>query len=79
MSAVWMVPRYSSERAARWASAQRCRQLRVETQNINVAACRFYAQRGCILQGVHRGIYQEVPDEIQLLWHKDLTHDAQAG
>jgi GNAT superfamily N-acetyltransferase len=65
--------------AARWASAQRCRQLRVETQNINVAACRFYAQRGCILQGVHRGIYQELPDEIQLLWHKDLTHDAQAS
>src|SRR5436309_2814925 len=25
-----------------WALAKRCRQLRVETQNINVAACRFY-------------------------------------
>src|SRR5437763_428050 len=27
-----------------WASTRGCRQLKVETQNINVAACRFYAQ-----------------------------------
>jgi GNAT superfamily N-acetyltransferase len=61
--------------AARWASVRGCRQLEIETQNINVAACRFYAQRGCILQAAHRGIYVEMPDEIQLLWHKDLAND----
>src|SRR5256885_7573549 len=65
--------------AVRWASARGCRQLKVETQNINVASCRFYARRGCILQAAHRGIYAEVPDEIQLLWHKDLADDTPAG
>jgi GNAT superfamily N-acetyltransferase len=65
--------------AARWASARGCRQLKVETQNINVAACRFYAQRGGILYAAHRGIYADVPDEIQLLWRKDLANDAPAG
>jgi GNAT superfamily N-acetyltransferase len=34
--------------AERWARARGCRQLKVETQNINVAACRFYASRAVI-------------------------------
>jgi len=58
--------------AVTWASSSGCRQLKVETQNINVAACRFYAQRGCTLGAVIRGAYPELPDEIQLLWFKDL-------
>jgi GNAT superfamily N-acetyltransferase len=58
--------------AAAWAASRGCVQLRVETQNINTAACRFYAQRGCILQSVHPAAYPEQPDEIQLLWSKDL-------
>lgn len=32
--------------AAAWAQRRGCRQLRVETQNVNVAACRFYARQG---------------------------------
>jgi len=55
-----------------WASARGCRQLKVETQNINMAACRFYARHGCELRAVHRDAYAEFPDEIQLLWYKDL-------
>jgi GNAT superfamily N-acetyltransferase len=55
-----------------WASARGCRQLKVETQNINMAACRFYARHGCELRAVHRDAYPEFPDEIQLLWYKDL-------
>ena len=58
--------------AAAWASARNCAQLKVETQNINVAACRFYARCGCVLGGVTRGAYREFPDEIQLEWSKDL-------
>jgi GNAT superfamily N-acetyltransferase len=34
-----------------WARARGCRWLKVETQNINVPACRFYAGQGCILGG----------------------------
>src|SRR5262245_22405090 len=33
--------------AETWAKAQGCRQLKVETQNVNVVACQFYAHRGC--------------------------------
>jgi GNAT superfamily N-acetyltransferase len=59
-----------------WALARGCRQVKVETQNINVAACRFYARRGCVLRAVHHGVYPECPDEVQLLWSKDLAHEA---
>ena len=55
-----------------WAIARGCRQLKVETQNINVPACRFYARQGCVLGAIHRSAYAEFPDEIQLLWHKNL-------
>lgn len=55
-----------------WATAHGCRQLRVETQNINVAACKFYEQQGCVLGAIQRFAYPEFPDEIQLLWYKDL-------
>jgi GNAT superfamily N-acetyltransferase len=59
--------------AARWARARGCRWLKIETQNINVPACRFYARHGCTLGAVHRFAYPELPEEVQLLWYKDLT------
>lgn len=55
-----------------WATARGCRQLKIETQNINVPACRFYASRGCQLIGICRFAYPNLPEEIQLLWYKDL-------
>jgi GNAT superfamily N-acetyltransferase len=62
--------------AERWARARGCRRLEVETQNNNVAACRFYARQGCALGSVRRHAYPELPDEVQLLWHKDLAREA---
>jgi GNAT superfamily N-acetyltransferase len=62
-----------------WARSRDCLQLKVETQNTNVAACRFYAQRGCVLRTVQRGAYPGLPDEVQLLWFKDLLRRTQAG
>lgn len=59
--------------AEAWALVRRCRQLKVETQNVNVPACRFYARYGLVLRAVNRGIYPECPDEVQLLWYKDLA------
>jgi len=59
--------------AEKWAVAQGCRRLKVETQNINVPACRFYARQGCVLGAIHRFAYPEFPNEAQLLWYKDLT------
>lgn len=55
-----------------WARARGCAQLKVETQNVNVPACRFYARMGCVLRGVDARAYPNLPDEIQLLWYRDL-------
>jgi GNAT superfamily N-acetyltransferase len=50
-----------------------CTQLKVETQNINVPACRFYARMGCVLGGIHRFAYPKpYKHETMLLWYKDL-------
>jgi ribosomal protein S18 acetylase RimI-like enzyme len=64
--------------AERWAGARSCRLLKVETQNDNVPACRFYASLGCTLGGINRFAYPALPEEIQLLWYKRLG-DAQAA
>lgn len=58
--------------AEAWASARGCRELRVETQNANVAACRFYARQGCVLAEANRGAYPALPHEVQLIWRKEL-------
>jgi GNAT superfamily N-acetyltransferase len=58
--------------AEAWARAHGCRELKVETQNVNVPACRFYARQGCILAEANRGAYPTLPDEVQLIWRKDL-------
>jgi GNAT superfamily N-acetyltransferase len=55
------------------AVARGCRELKVETQNVNVPACRFYQRHGCVLRAVNRFAYPALPDEIQLLWVKSLT------
>jgi GNAT superfamily N-acetyltransferase len=55
-----------------WSLAQGAEWLEVETQNINVAACRFYASQGFELRAVNPNAYPTLPDEIQLLWYKRL-------
>lgn len=55
-----------------WARARGCRSLRVETQNINVPACRFYKHMGCTLRSVDRFAYPDLPNEVQLVWSKEL-------
>ena len=59
--------------AERWAQERGAGWLKVETQNVNVPACRFYARRGCVLGAVHRFAYPALPDEAQLLWYKALV------
>ena len=55
-----------------WARARGCTELKIETQNNNAPACRFYMSRGCILKSVHEGAYPDLPDERQYLWYKAL-------
>lgn len=49
------------------------RGVKVETQDINVAACRLYARAGYRLVEINPCAYPEHPDEIQLIWQKDLA------
>jgi len=55
-----------------WARARGCLHLKVETQNINVPACRFYARMGCTLGAIDLFAYPDLPEETQLLWYKEL-------
>jgi GNAT superfamily N-acetyltransferase len=54
--------------AVHWARSRQCHKLKVETQNINVPACRFYMRQGCRLSSINRRAYDALPDEIQLIW-----------
>ncbi len=63
------------KRSADWARQRGCRRLKIETQNINVAACRFYASQGCELGMIHRFGYAGVPrvaHEVMLVWYLPL-------
>jgi hypothetical protein len=48
------------------------RRMRAETQDVNVPACRFYAGAGYVLGAVDRFAYAGLPEEVQLIWQKDL-------
>jgi GNAT superfamily N-acetyltransferase len=58
--------------AAQWAERSGCRRLKVEIQNINVPACRLYASQDCTLGSIHRFAYPDIPEEVQLLWYRNL-------
>ena len=61
--------------AAHWARQKGYKQLKIETQNVNVPACRFYAKQGCQLGAIHRYGYagcSDVAHEAMLLWYLEL-------
>ena len=61
--------------AADWARGRGCHSMKIETQNVNVPACRFYAKNGCVLGAVHRFGYAsalEVAHEAMLQWYLEL-------
>lgn len=58
--------------AEAWAVARGCRELKVETQNVNVSACRLYRRNGCTLTQAIPGAYPELPGEVQLIWRKRI-------
>jgi GNAT superfamily N-acetyltransferase len=63
------------EQAVSWARDKGHSRLMVETQNVNVPACRFYVAMGCELGGIDRYAYSghpEVGHEVMLLWYLDL-------
>jgi GNAT superfamily N-acetyltransferase len=63
------------EAAITWSKSHGFKQLCVETQNVNVPACRFYQQQGCRLGGINLHAYRSSPltqGEVQLIWYLDL-------
>ena len=61
------------QHAAEWARQRNCTQFKIETQNNNVGACKFYARQGRHLGGIVRHAYPEpVAHETMLLWHLNL-------
>ena len=61
--------------AAKWSKGKGCRQLKIETQNVNAPACKFYARQGCHLGEINRYAYVDDPSvapETVLIWYPDL-------
>lgn len=62
--------------AADWSRQHGCARMKIETQNINVPACRFYAAQGCQLGDIRRFAYLHQPSvahEVQLNWYLELV------
>lgn len=63
-------------RAVEWSRERACLQMKIETQNVNIPACRFYAAQGCQLGDIRRFAYQDqqaVAHETQLNWYYNLN------
>lgn len=63
------------DHAADWSRKRGCARMKIETQNVNVAACRFYAAQGCKLGDIRRFAYLDEPSvahEVQLNWYLEL-------
>lgn len=61
--------------AADWAREQGLVQMKIESQNNNIAAARFYAGKGATLFTIHPEAYRDMPElrhEMQFLWYMDL-------
>ena len=59
--------------ACEWAKKRNCSELKIETQSINVPACKFYQNQGCQLDKINRHAYKNFPDEIELMWSVRLN------
>ena len=63
------------QHTADWVRHLGYKYLKIETQNTNVPACRFYASQGCELGNIDRfayAAYPEIAHEIRLLWYLEL-------
>jgi GNAT superfamily N-acetyltransferase len=61
------------QEAMAYAAEVGCRRLAIETQDVNLPACRLYASVGAVLREVRRGAYREFPDQAALLWFIELA------
>ncbi len=58
-----------------WSKAQGFKQIKIECQNVNVPACKFYHKQGAVLSMVNEYAYyndEESKNQIQFIWYLDL-------
>ncbi|MCF7811549.1 GNAT family N-acetyltransferase [bacterium] len=60
------------QKAVEWSQNKGCCQMKIETQNNNVPACRFYAKHECRLGEINFHAYKGFPEEIMLVWYKSI-------
>ena len=59
--------------AVNWSKERNCKQIKIETQNNNVPACKFYAKQGAILAEINEyAYYGEDDDEVMFIWYLNL-------
>ena len=58
--------------AVKFAEVKNCKFLKIETQNINVNACKFYKKMGCYLGEYSINEYKDFSDEIMMLWYYQI-------
>lgn len=62
------------DKTKEWAEERNCKYLKIETQNTNAKACKFYSAMGAKLDGIRKNAYTgEESQEIQFLWYIDLS------
>ena len=60
------------EAVAHWSRERHQASLVIKTQHVNVAACRFYRARGCVIQSITRQAYPTLPNEARIMWRQNL-------
>ena len=61
--------------AVQWARDEGLTQMKIECQNNNIPACRFYHKQGAVLSAIDEYAYHSEPQyrhEAQLIWMLDL-------
>ncbi|NOR44049.1 MAG: GNAT family N-acetyltransferase [Candidatus Delongbacteria bacterium] len=58
--------------AIKFTEEKNCEFLKIETQNINVNACKFYKKMGCYLGKYSINEYKDFSDEIMMLWYYQI-------
>jgi len=62
-----------------WALRRGAVEIRVETQDVNVPACRFYQAMGSELRSARDDVYGPDCDEWQLIWAKKPRRTENVG
>jgi len=59
------------KKAVEWAKERHFIGLTLETQDVNVSACRFYAKNGFVIGGIDHMLYSSFPtaNEVAVFWY----------